>query len=292
MTLPKRQRGYRTGVGMTTAKPFLKWVGGKRQLVDAIRTQMPSDHGRYFEPFIGGGALFFALHPPLAVISDSNERLVRTYRAIRDDVESVIGVLETYPYDRAFYQRMRELDVDRCAEIQVAAWFLYVNRAGFNGLYRVNKAGRFNVPFGKYTNPTICDAGNLRACSLALRGVDIRHADFEEVVASANTGDFVYFDPPYVPLNATSSFTAYQAGGFGPDHQRRLRDCAESLIKRGVAVVLSNSSADTVRELYSGPAFELREVSAVRAINSRADRRGAIKELLIRGHVARAARSA
>lgn len=271
---------------MTIARPFVKWVGGKRQLVDAIRAQMPAAFGRYFEPFVGGGALFFAVRPETASISDANERLVRTYRAVRDNVESVIGMLETYPYDLAFYESMRELDVDSRTDAEVAAWFVYVNRAGFNGLYRVNRAGKFNVAFGRYTNPTICDAENLRACSRVLQGVDVSCYDFVDAVGPAKSGDFVYFDPPYVPLNATSSFTAYQADGFGPDAQCRLRDLAEELVERGVHVLLSNSSAPLVRDLYSGPGFEIVEVDATRAVNCRTDRRGAVKELLIRARSA------
>lgn len=268
---------------MSGARPFLKWVGGKRQLLPRLLAQMPASYGRYFEPFIGGGALFFALQPKLAVISDVNERLVRTYRAVRDDVETVIALLATYPYERSFYERMRALDVDARPDAEAAAWFIYVNRTGFNGLYRVNRAGRFNVPFGKYTNPTICDADLLRECSLALRGVEIRHADFADAVAGADTGDFVYFDPPYVPLTATSSFTAYHADGFGRDDQRRLRDVAARLVARGVHVLASNSSASLVRDLYSAPTFTLVEVDATRAVNCRADRRGVVREVLISG---------
>jgi DNA adenine methylase len=264
-----------------SARPFLKWVGGKRQLLPALRERMPASFGRYFEPFVGGGALFFDVRPAHAVLGDANARLVRTYRAVRDNVEAVIRILDGYRYDREQYLAAREIDVDAFSDEGVAAWFIYMNKVGFNGLYRVNRAGRFNVPFGRYTNPTICDAANLRACSAALHGVDLRTGDFAETVADARAGDFVYFDPPYVPLSATSSFTAYAADGFGPDAQRRLRDVAAKLIDNGAHVLLSNSSAGMVRELYGERPFTVDEVDATRAVNCKAERRGAIKELVI-----------
>lgn len=265
------------------ARPFLKWVGGKRQLLPDLRARMPASYGRYFEPFMGGAALFFDVARIDAVLGDANTRLVRTYRAVRDDVEGVIAALEEYDYDREVYEAARRIDVDALPDVGVAAWFIFVNKAGFNGLYRVNRAGRFNVPFGRYTNPTICDAENLRACSAALQGVHLRAGDFVETVLDAKEGDFVYFDPPYVPLSATSSFTGYDAGGFGAEAQVRLRDVAFALLARGVHVLVSNSSSGLVRELYGPTAFRVEEVSARRAVNSKADRRGAIKEVLIGG---------
>ncbi len=265
----------------TPCRPFLKWVGGKRQLLPEIVAHAPKSFGRYFEPFVGGGALFFHLRPREAVLADANERLVRTYRGVRDEVESVIDLLRGYPYDPDFYYRTRDVAIDRRSDAEVAAWLIYLNRAGFNGLYRVNRDNQFNVSFGRYSNPTICDPANLRACSEALRGVELVVGDFADAVADARRGDFAYFDPPYVPLSATSCFTSYAADGFDADDQRRLRATAVKLKKRGVRVLLSNSSAPFVRELYSG-GFEAIEVYASRAVNCRADRRGAVKELLIR----------
>jgi DNA adenine methylase len=265
----------------TSARPFVKWVGGKRQLVPELLAKAPPRFGRYFEPFVGGGALFFALRPVLATLADANDRLARTYRAIRNDADAVIALLSTYRYESAFYYEMRALDIDARTDAEVAAWFIYVNRCGFNGLYRVNQAGSFNVPFGRHTNPTICDAENIRACQRALHGVTIRTENFASTVAAARRDDFVYFDPPYVPLSATSSFTGYQAGGFGPEQQKHLRDVARQLVSRGVHVLLSNSSAPLVRELYAGEWFTIHEVSATRALNCKAEKRGAVKELLI-----------
>lgn len=263
------------------ARPFVKWVGGKRQLVPELLKHVPARFGQYFEPFVGGGALFFALRPILATLTDANERLIRTYRAIRNDAEGVIALLSTYPYERHFYDGMRTIDIDKHTDTQVAAWFIYLNKCGFNGLYRVNKANRFNVPFGRYTNPAICDAENIRACQRAFHGVSIGPDDFAHAAGAAKRGDFVYFDPPYVPLSATSSFTAYGAGGFGPEQQRHLRDVARQLASRGVHVLLSNSSAPLVRELYAVAPFTVHEVNATRALNCKAEKRGVIKELII-----------
>lgn len=264
-------------------RPFIKWAGGKRQLLEEIRKHIPSSFGRYYEPFVGGGAVFFDLRPPQAVLSDANERLIRTYRAVRDDVEHVIRLLSKCPHDRAFYEDAVKLDVDKLNDAQLASWFIYVNRVGFNGLYRVNKANKFNVPFGDYKNPKICDADNLRACSKALQGVVLEHGDFATVLARAKPGDFVYIDPPYIPASETASFTAYQAGGFSMDDQARLHATAWQLTQSGVHVLLSASMTEGTLLFYDNPYFELFEVSAKRAINSDADKRGNVSELLIRG---------
>jgi DNA adenine methylase len=270
----------REGELATPGRPFIKWAGGKRQLLPALLEEVPARPTRYFEPFLGGGALFFAVAPRRAVLADVNARLIRTYQGVRDDVDEVIRLLATYPHDSDFFYRLREQDIDQAGDAELAAWFIYLNKAGFNGLYRVNSKNRFNVPFGRYTNTTVCDEPTLRACSAALAKVDLRVADFESVVAGAGGGDFVYFDPPYVPLSATSSFTSYTSGGFGAPEQARLRDVARGLKERGVRVLLSNSSAPLVRDLYAD-GFSIREVSATRSVNSKASGRGAITELLI-----------
>ncbi len=261
-------------------KPFLKWVGGKRQLLPELHARVPRGFDTYFEPFLGGGALFFSLLPEKAVLSDFNERLVRTYRAIRDDVDEVIAELSTYPHDRVFFEELRRVDVDALEDVQVAAWMIYLNRTGFNGLYRVNKSGGFNVPFGKYKNPTICNPDLLLTASEALQNAEILHASFADTFSRAQPGDFVYFDPPYVPLSETSSFTSYTKDGFGMAEQAALRDTAWKLKSRGVDVLLSNSSAGAVFELYDR--FQIDEVYASRAINSKASGRGKVAEVLIR----------
>ncbi len=265
---------------LVPAKPFLKWVGGKRQLLSELLKHVPEEFNAYHEPFLGGAALFYALEPDSAVLSDLNDRLLRTYKSVRDEPMAVIALLETYPYDKEFYLRLRAVDIDNRSDAEVAAWMLYVTKTGFNGLYRVNKSGGFNVPFGRYKNPTICDAGRLMACSDALQNVTLAHGDFMGVEERAKPGDFVYFDPPYVPLNATSSFTSYTRDGFTIDDQIRLRDLALRLKENGVHVLLSNSSAEVIRELYS-PKFNVKEVMASRAINSKASGRGKVAELLM-----------
>lgn len=268
-----------------TARPFLKWVGGKRGLLPTLKAHIPARFGRYHEPFVGGGALFFhfACRRALArgaVLSDNNERLIRAYHGVRDTVEDVIDRLSSYPHEKDFYLRMREEQIDQRSDAEVAAWLIYVNRTGFNGLYRVNQKNKFNVPFGDYENPKICDADNLRACSRALKGVELRCEPFDRVADRAEAGDFVYFDPPYVPISATSSFTSYTANGFGVPHQEKLASVARSLKARGVHVLLSNSSAPLVRELYK-EGFSLVEVQAARSINSCATGRGKVAELLM-----------
>ncbi len=266
--------------GAVEAEPFLKWAGGKRQLLAEIRSQVPKRFGRYYEPFVGGGALFFSVRPADAVLGDTNERLIRTYIGIRDHVEDVISALSKYPNDRAFFLAQREREIDTELDVQLAAWFVYLNRTGYNGLYRVNRKGRFNVPFGRYVSPRICDPGRLRSCSQVLKRTDIRVADFEAVVASARAGDFVYFDPPYVPVSQYSDFSRYTSRPFGVDEHRRLRDVAARLKSRGVAVLVSNSGAPEVRALY-GSEFEIRTVMATRFINSKGDGRGRVPEVLI-----------
>ncbi len=276
--------------GGARPRPFVKWVGGKRQLSDAILQEAPARFARYHEPFLGGGAVFFELaagrlsggagvEGHSAFLSDANERLIRSYRGVRDAPDAVIALLRTYPYERDFFMEFRGVAIDARSDAEVAAWFIYLNRAGFNGLYRVNSKNRFNVPFGRYTNPKLCDAENLNAVSRALRGVSLEVCSFELAAERAEAGDFVYFDPPYVPLSVTSAFTSYTADGFDMEAQRRLRDLALALKARGVFVLLSNSGAPAVRELYSD--FRCVEVSATRAVNSKASARGPVTELLI-----------
>jgi DNA adenine methylase len=263
------------------ARPFLKWAGGKRQLMPHLLRHVPARMGAYFEPFVGGGALFFALRPQRATLADVNERLVRAYRGVAEHASAVVRLLGGYPHDPEFFYRLRAEAIDGRSDAEVAAWFIYLNRTGYNGLYRVNRKNEFNIPFGRYANPTVCDEPTLRACSAALAGKSLLVDDFENVVSRARRGDFVYFDPPYAPLSATSSFTSYTSGGFGPGDQKRLRDVALRLKKRGVHVLLSNSSAPMVRELYED-GFEVHEVSATRMVNSKGGGRGVIAELVIK----------
>lgn len=224
---------------------------------------VPREFGTYFEPFLGGGALFFAVQPERAVLSDANQRLVRAYAGVRDNVDAVANFLRRSPHSKDFFLRLRDWNVDKADDASVAAWMTYLNRTCFNGLYRVNRSGHFNVPF--YKNPLVCDEPNLRACSAALTNVEIHAGDFAVVLERAKTGDFVYLDPPYLPISATSSFTGYTPNGFGLRGHRRLRDVAIELKARGVHVLISNSAAPAVLEVYA-EGFDVRRVQAPRAV--------------------------
>jgi DNA adenine methylase len=267
------------------ARPFVKWAGGKASLLPEILSRLPKTIKTYYEPFVGGGAVFFALAAEnrfqRATLNDINEELRDTYAALRQNVGGVIACLEKHAkqHGKTYFYGVRAHAV-RNLESR-AARLIYLNRTCFNGLYRVNKKGGFNVPFGDYANPTICDELNLRAVSTVLQGVDLLSSDFEKSTVNAKRGDAVYFDPPYAPLSETANFTAYSKGGFGADEHERLRNLAEKLIGRGVHVLLSNSDTPFVRNLYRG--FKLEKVQARRNINSKGDKRGKINELLISG---------
>jgi len=267
------------------AEPLLKWAGGKRQLLPRLMEHVPERFYAYHEPFVGGGALFFHLWSlgriRKAHLSDANARLIRTYRGIQRDVEWVVRALRQYAKQHSleFYRNMRKLNDAGFPDGAVAAWFIYLNRTCYNGLYRVNRANGFNVPMGDYKKPRICDPEGLQACSAALQTADLWERGFERSAEAVAPGDIWYADPPYVPVSATANFTSYTVDGFDDAAQVRLRDVAAELRKRGVHVILSNSSAPRVRELYAG--WTLHEVDAKRNINCKADDRGAVKELII-----------
>jgi DNA adenine methylase len=263
--------------GRKEARPFLKWAGGKGQLLEQLRPLFPAEQRTYHEPFLGGGAVFFDRRPRRAVLTDVNEELIECYVAVRDDVEAVIRALESHRYDEGHYYEVRS-SVPRSI-VERAARTIFLNRVGYNGLYRVNRSGQFNVPFGRYVNPTICDGDNLRACSRALAGVVLEVRSFERVVYEARPGDFVYFDPPYVPLSDTADFTSYAPGGFGWEEHVQLGDVFRRLAAKGVSVVLSNSDLPPVRSLYEG--FHVETVRASRHINSKGQRRGKVNELVV-----------
>jgi DNA adenine methylase len=265
-------------------RPILKWVGGKAQLLEQMRPLFPEKWGRYFEPFVGGAAVFFDLRARdaemPAVLSDVNAELVGLYVAVRDDVDSVIAELRKHVYESDHYYAVRAQDPAKLSPAKRAARTIFLNKTGYNGLYRVNKSGTFNVPFGRMTNPLICDAPNLKACARALAGVTIEHRDYTAVLDHAKKGDFVYFDPPYVPVSATSDFTAYVPGGFGEEAQRRLADVFAKLARRRVHVMLSNSDTPLVRKLYAD--FDVQVVYASRSVNSNIARRGKVGEVVVR----------
>ena len=274
------------------AHPFVKIAGGKRKLLPLLREHVPGGFYRphfettatYFEPFVGGGALFFDLEYPRCVLGDTCTPLMTAYQTIRDSVAAVITHLSALSglNDKESYYAIRERNFDVGEPAERAAEFLYANHVCFNGLFRVNKSGRFNVPFGDNPKATICDEDNLRAVSRRLQDVELRQVDFADTTTDARRGDFAYFDPPYAPVSATSNFTGYSSGGFTDKDQERLRDLALDLKARGVHVVLSNSSAPLVRDLYADPAqFTIHEVRAARSINSKGSKRGDVTELII-----------
>jgi DNA adenine methylase len=263
----------------------VKWVGGKTQLTDELVCRLPVSFNQYHEPFLGGGAFFFKLVRDgkinQARVSDLNAELIDVYHAVRDQLEAVIAELRQYPYDRDFYYQLRAQQPASLSLPARAARMIYLNKTGYNGLYRVNKKGEFNVPFGKYKNPKYLDVENLQAVSQALQKVVIEQAPFEKVLDCTQPGDLVYFDPPYVPVSGTANFTSYQAAGFSPSDQARLRDVCLELDKRRVYVLLSNSAVEAVRDLYAQPAFNICEVLAKRVINCNGGRRGKLKEMII-----------
>jgi DNA adenine methylase len=270
------------------AAPILKWAGGKRQLLAELTARFPVDYRHYHEPFIGGGAVFFALEPAGGSINDLNDRLVTFYEVVREWPDALIEENRTHEHTDEYYYEAREefnnlRTVDektRDQQIREASLLLYLNRTGFNGLYRENDDGEFNVPVGTYANPDWVRAESIRAAHRVLQDVALYNQDFAYIEAHAEPGDLVYFDPPYQPVSETADFTEYQAEGFGKDDQRRLRDVAVALDEAGVSVVLSNSPP--VAELYEGfEAFTVETVGATRAINSDAENRDEVAEVII-----------
>ena len=278
---------------MKNVKPLVKWAGGKRQLLPHIHAALPAEAPRrFYEPFIGGGAVLFSLEPARARVNDLNGELINLYEVVRDGVDELIAELAGYPNETEFFYALRAADRDArrfaaLSPVERAARTLYLNRTCYNGLYRVNAAGQFNAPFGRYKNPTICDEGTLRAVHryFADNDVAFSQGDFAAAVAEAREGDFVYFDPPYDPVNVTSSFTGYQKAGFDRAEQERLKEVCDDLDRRGVKFLLSNSATDFIRELYAD--YEVGIVGATRAINSVGSRRGKVDEVLVRNYEVR-----
>jgi DNA adenine methylase len=286
--LPKQARALpgSTPGADPSAAPIVKWAGGKTRLLDELVARSPRGYRRYFEPFLGGAALFFRLQPRSGILSDSNPDLINMYRCVAWNVEAVIRRLARHraAHTEEHYYAVRErwnqpgglaADVDR------AAAFIYLNKTCYNGLWRVNSRGRFNVPVGRYEAPSIYDPASLRAASKVLQRAELSTAPFGEAVSAARAGDFVYFDPPYHPISDTARFTSYTSASFGPDDQRQLAEVARGLVRRGATVLISNSDARFVRDLYDG--FRIDVVDCARAINSKASARGPQRELLILG---------
>jgi len=277
---------------VTRVTPLVKWAGGKGQLLSQFQAHWPREFDGYIEPFVGGGAVFFHLYSQglldgkHVVLIDQLEELINCYSVVQEQVEDLIAELrrhEPYKTDADYYYAVRawdrQPDYALRSGVARAARFIFLNRTCYNGLYRVNRRGEFNVPFGRYRNPKVCDVQNLRAASRALQGVHLVAADFERCLVFAVEGDLVYMDPPYHPLSDTANFTSYTAAGFGAEDQRRLSRMFQVLDRRGCQLMLSNSPTPFVQGLYGG--YELIEVRASRPISSKADGRGAISELLV-----------
>ncbi|MEJ8768229.1 DNA adenine methylase [Prevotella sp. HCN-7019] len=270
--------------------PFLKWVGGKRQLIPEIKKFLPKgiSNCTYYEPFIGGGALFFELQPKCAIINDYNEELINVYKVIRDHPNELIEDLKKHKNTAEYFYEIRALDrqplFNNLTNIERASRIIYLNKTCYNGLYRVNNAGEFNSPFGKYKNPNIINEPVIRAVSKYLNSANIQifNKDYQEILKEIPANSFVYLDPPYHPISESSNFTGYIQGGWNENDQIRLRDVCDDLTKRGIRFLLSNSASDFIREIYSE--YNINIVKANRAVNSDASKRGQINEFLINNY--------
>ncbi|MCD7919283.1 MAG: DNA adenine methylase [Clostridiales bacterium] len=267
--------------------PIVKWVGGKRQLLSEIMPLIPSNFTTYVEPFLGGGAVLFKLQPDSAIISDSNEELINVYKAVKDDPEGLILLLEEHEKNNSepYFYNIRGLDrnsdYSSFSSIQRAARIIYLNKTCYNGLYRVNSAGQFNSPYGRYKNPNIVNALGIRAMSKYFNSnsVAIRACDYKESLRNLDEDAFVYLDPPYMPISSSASFTGYTEGGFGYDRQVELKNECDKLRNSGIRFLLSNSDCEVIRNLYKD--YTISTVHAKRSVNSNASKRGEVNEVLI-----------
>jgi len=268
--------------------PVLKWVGGKRQLLDAIIALKPTRFRSYYEPFVGGGAVFFHLQPKKAIINDANAELINVYKVIRDSPKALIDDLMSHKNEVDYFYRIRGLDrlpnYPDLSDIKRASRLIYLNKTCYNGLYRVNSSGEFNTPFGRYKNPNFINEPTIKAVSRYLNTptIQILNIDYEQALAEATRDDFVYLDPPYHPVSQTANFTGYVRGGWGEEDQVRLRNVCDDLNERGVKFLLSNSATAFIGGLYAN--YHIHTVKATRAVNSNAAKRGEIDEYLIRNY--------
>jgi len=267
----------------------VKWVGGKRQLLNEITKYVPKNMTTYYEPFLGGGAVLFELQPKKAIVNDINSELINLYNVIKDNVDDLIEDLKRHENNEEYFYKIRGLDRDKTkynslTPIKKASRIIYLNKTCYNGLFRVNKAGEFNTPFGNYKNPNIVNEITLRAVSNYLNKANITFLckDFEEALKGVRKGAFVYLDPPYDPVSDTASFTGYDKGGFNRDEQIRLKKTCDRLNEKGVKFLLSNSATEFIIELYKDYKIEI--IQAKRAINSNPDKRGEIDEVLVRNY--------
>jgi DNA adenine methylase len=275
--------------------PFVKWAGGKSQIMSELDSLIPSEFDRYFEPFLGGGAMFFHISSKniqfTSHLSDTNEDLINAYKVVKDDVEVLIRLLKhherEYKNSRHKYYYQLRAKINPLTDGERAARFITLNKTCYNGLYRVNSKGLFNVPMGRYKNPAICDSENLRKVSIALRDSDakIEAIDYEDILLrNSREGDFIYLDPPYDPLSDTAYFTQYTHRGFTVQDQKKLAEIFVILSERKCKVLLSNSNTLLVKKLYKHIAKHIKELRVLRSINSKASKRIGHKELLIRNY--------
>jgi len=273
------------------AHPFIKWAGGKSRVVDHIKNFFPKEFNSYYEPFLGSAALYFAVSPRKGRLNDLNKALIDTYIVVRDDVESLIPALtkiqdEYYALmsielKKEYYlkRRVEFNSVSTPQSTRKSALFIFLNKTGFNGMYRENKSGQYNIPFGKHSHPLICDELNLRLVSSDLKDIDLTSTSYQDAIRDAKPKDLIYLDPPYYPLTTTSNFTEYQAGGFTVDDQVKLRDIFRELDQKGCYVVMSNSACEEIDLLYAD--YNISRIQVARAINSKTNKRGKIDEVIV-----------
>ena len=286
----KEQLGlYETNQKLALAQPFLKWAGGKRQLLPEIKKYLPKKYNTYFEPFVGAGALFFDQQPKNAIINDVNTELINCYEVIKNLSIDLIEDLKKHKNNEKYFYKVRELDRTKefknLSIVERASRIIYLNKTCYNGLFRVNRQGQFNAPFGRYKNPNIVNSETIKAINRLLNrnSVEILNTDFAKAVSSAKRNDFIYFDPPYDPVSDTASFTGYSSNAFGKSEQERLKDLFEELTRRGCKVMLSNSATDFIYDLYKD--YNVIRIQANRNINSVGTNRKKIDEFLILNYV-------
>lgn len=269
--------------------PFVKWVGGKRQLLNEIEKHIPEQFSRYYEPFVGGGAVLFHVQPKNAVINDSNEELVNLYNIIKESPEELIEDLKKYKNEEKYFYEVRGIDREKekyleLSNIQRASRIIFLNKTCYNGLFRVNSSGEFNSPFGRYKNPNIVNDVMIRIVGnyLSKNDIQILNTDYEKSLSKIRKGAFVYFDPPYDPISDSSSFTGYTKNGFDRTEQERLKKVCDKLNDKGVKFLLSNSSTEFIRDLYKD--YNIFSIKAKRAINSKGNGRGETTEVLVKNY--------
>ncbi|MFZ5595984.1 MAG: DNA adenine methylase [Bacillota bacterium] len=262
-------------------RPVIKWAGGKRQLILQYSKYFPDKFAVYHEPFLGGGAVFFHLAPRVAYLSDANEELINMYRVLQSKVELLIEDLSRHRNEKEYFYHVRDMDVGALSDVERASRLIYLNKTCYNGLYRVNSKGKFNVPFGGYKNPRIVDREALVSASRALQGAVIQRSGFEVVLENAGPGDFVYFDPPYNPVSNTAYFTSYTEQSFSIRDQERLAGVFDELARRGCKVMLSNSDTPFIRSLFEKYSRGIIPIMARRSINSKGDGRGPVGEIIV-----------